>query len=191
MIGFLVQPCARGAEPLCGNLSRTLRARLRNMLPAYGGQEPDCISRASRNIPAEGVSAPLPQAWTEGLQLPLTGLGKGTFSSSVLKSRRNSPTVRPEFHEAGGARSVGKGAVALWANVGRRPRNAIWHLRAIGAHQYLEPVREADATEFAQRAAALFPLSEPPATSSALGHSPHVHTRHARRSPVCSRASPR
>jgi hypothetical protein len=43
--------------PLPGNLSRPLRGRLRMMLPAYGGQESDCMSPL-RDIPGEGYPHP-------------------------------------------------------------------------------------------------------------------------------------
>ncbi len=41
-----------------GIQSRTLRVRLRMMLPAYGGQESDCISARFAHIPPEEVPIP-------------------------------------------------------------------------------------------------------------------------------------
>ncbi len=38
--------------------SRALRARLQNMLRAYGAQESDCISARFAHIPAEGYRLP-------------------------------------------------------------------------------------------------------------------------------------
>ena len=52
-------------HPSSGIESRALRARLRMLLRAYGAQESDCISRASRHS-AGGVPTPLPaSAWRD------------------------------------------------------------------------------------------------------------------------------